>query len=240
MVGSADMNSVYMSASYLIDGSVLVDIPGGVLRELKRHGVESSEVKQVLITHLHADHTLDLPLWILKKTKEVPSVGEKGIPVYAGRNCCGRLEQITGCSFFTSLTAEKIAKFVDWRTEDEFAIDHLSFKRIPVSHGTLPDCCGYMVTDGEMSVGFTGDSCLCDGVRKLASSCDLLFCDCDLITGNEKHMGIDTLIKLKEEYPGCRIIATHLKDETRARLLELGDCGIGIAVDGAFYGNEGL
>jgi len=237
VIGSADMNSIYMSASYLIDGSVLVDIPGGALRELKRAGIESEEVKHVLITHLHGDHTLDLPLWILKKTKQKPEIGDKGIPIHAPAESCEKLKHLVMDSFSTSLTAEKMEKYVDWKTEDEFTIEaaqaeQLKVTRIPVRHGSLPDCCGYIISDGRTTVGFTGDSCLCDGVKELAATCDILFSDCDLIEGNEKHMGIDTLRQLRNEFPGCSFIATHLKDETRGQFAKLGDIGIGLARDG--------
>jgi len=237
VIGSADMNSAYMSASYLINQTVLVDIPGGVLRELKRQGTEET-VRHVLITHTHADHTMDLPLWILKNSKRNPEDAHHVISLHSEKINLDRMRALTGMSFFSSLTEERLEQLVEWNADDAFRIGNLLFRRVPVSHGKVTGCGGYLVTDGEMTAGFTGDSCMCDGVRKLASSSDILFCDCDLITGNDKHMGIDTLMELHREFPDCRLIATHLKDETREKLKELGSTEIGIAEDGAVYGNS--
>ena len=233
ILGSADMSSTYFSASYLINGKTLVDIPGGTCRELAKRSIRPQSVENVLITHMHGDHMLGLPEWALIRTKSVPAPEEGSIRIGISREQKPRLESIVRNSFPTTLTEEKTGRFFRWIEDSAFSLEELQIRRIPVCHGILPDCFGYLMTDGSATVGFTGDSCLCDGVREIVSSSDLVFCDCDLINGNEKHMGIDDLMRLAAEFPGKRIIATHLKDETREELKRLKPEGILIAADGA-------
>ena len=232
VIGSADMNSRLFSASYLINGSVLVDIPEGTCRELSKREIRPESVAAVLITHMHGDHILGLPVWALRKTKTVPPPQEGSIRICVSHAQKDTLESIVRNSFSTSLTEEKTGRYFRWIGEDEFTLPGLKIRRIPVKHGSLPDCSGYLVTDGCVTVGFTGDSCICDGVREIVSSADLVFCDCDLITGDQKHMGINDLRSLVKEYPGVKIVAAHLKDETRSELSRLKPEGITAAADG--------
>ena len=235
ILGSADMNSACFSASYLVNDRYLVDIPEGTCRELRRLGMQAEHIDAVLITHLHGDHTLGLPVWALKKTKMNPPPQSGGIRICADPMQKETLEHLIHGSFSTSFSEEKTGRFFRWIGESRFDLDGLHVERIPVRHGILPDCFGYLISDGNGTVGFTGDTCLCDGVSHILSAADLVFCDCDLITGNEKHMGIDDLSALAEEYPNTRIVASHLKDETRQALLQMQPNGIRIAADGEEY-----
>lgn len=232
ILGSADMNSACFSASYLINEKVLVDIPEGTCRRLTKTGIRPESTDAVLITHMHGDHMLGLPVWALKKTKVTPPPANGSITICVPAAEKENLQAIVCGSFATSFTEEKTGRFFRWICEDSFTLGDLKVTRIPVTHGILPNCCGYLITDGTVTVGFTGDSCLCAGVKTIAALSDVVFCDCDNITGNEKHMGINDVTALTKEFPHARFIATHMKDETRAALLRETPAGITIASDG--------
>lgn len=235
ILGSADMNSLSFSASYLINGRVLVDIPEGTCRRLKELGHVSEDMEAVLITHLHGDHILGLPVWALKKTKRLPAPEDGSIHICADESQKAMLEHLICSSFATSFSPEKTGRFFRWTCDGTFSLDNLQIRRIAVKHGSLPDCFGYLVSDKAVTVGFTGDSCMCEGVREIASNVDLIFCDCDLVEGNEKHMGIDDVEALAYEFPNVHIIASHLKDETRAVLARKRIRNVTAADDGAVY-----
>ena len=225
--GSADMTSEKMSAACRIDDRILLDLPGGALKEMKRNGQDPLSYDHVLITHMHGDHMLDLPVFILEKVK----TGGK-LTVCAEKEIMEDLMTLSRLSFRTSLTPDRLEGHLFRNTKEEFEAAGHQIKRIPVSHGTLPHCSGYLVRKDGVTAGFTGDTCLCENVFRMAAASDLLICDCDLVTGNEKHMGMDDLKKIRKEVPGCRIIASHLKDETRAVLLSEKPEGIEAAEDG--------
>lgn len=231
VIGSADMNSERFSAGYLINGTILVDIPEGTCRRLLSLGIVPETVGAVLITHMHGDHILGLPVWALKKTKTTPPPEEGSIKICVNAAEKDALEGIVKNSFSTSFTGEK-GKGLCFCCEDRFQLNGFFVTRVPVIHGNLPGCFGYLISDGHAVAGFTGDSCLCDGVRKIAEASDVIFCDCDRIAGNEKHMGIDDLKKLAKEFPRVRIFASHLRDGTREELLRTAPAGVTAADDG--------
>ena len=77
---------------------------------------------------------------------------------------------------------------------------------------------GYIFATENIKVGFTGDTTICKNVEYMASVCNYLFCDCTLIKGDKKHMGIDMIITLNKKYPDCKFIVSHLDDSTRKEL----------------------
>ena len=232
LTGTGPIWSRYQSASALINGNIMIDMPNGIFKSLMTEDNSRDKIDHVILTHMHGDHILGLPVWALRKTKTVPPPQEGSIRICVSHGQKDTLESIVRNSFSTSLTEEKTGRYFRWIGEDEFTLPGLKIRRIPVKHGSLPDCSGYLVTDGCVTVGFTGDSCICDGVREIVSSADLVFCDCDLITGDQKHMGINDLRSLVKEYPGVKIVAAHLKDETRSELSRLKPEGITAAADG--------
>ena len=56
-----------MHALALLDGSVLVDAPSTALVQLRRVDISPANLKHLLITHWHADHTFGFPFILLER-----------------------------------------------------------------------------------------------------------------------------------------------------------------------------
>ena len=84
LLGTGAIYSKYNCASELIDDKILVDAGNGVLKELRKVNYDLSELKIIIITHLHADHYADLPALILnleveENLKPIYIAGPKGL-----------------------------------------------------------------------------------------------------------------------------------------------------------------
>ena len=67
ILGSGSIYSKDNSASYLIDNKILVDVPNGTCKILKRIEVEPNDISDIVITHFHGDHYFDMPFMLLSK-----------------------------------------------------------------------------------------------------------------------------------------------------------------------------
>ena len=67
LVGTGSIGAKQLSASTLINDEILVDVPNGIIKRLKQTGHDILKIKVILITHLHGDHFLDIPFFMLEK-----------------------------------------------------------------------------------------------------------------------------------------------------------------------------
>lgn len=58
IIGSGSIGATDMSASTLIDKKILIDVPNGIVKHIKKLGYNTGEIESILITHLHGDHFL--------------------------------------------------------------------------------------------------------------------------------------------------------------------------------------
>jgi len=205
-IGSGNMYSINNSASYLINDSILLDIPNGTCKELKRKNINIMDINHVIITHLHADHFFDLPFYLLSRSNN----NIQNSIIYCKEEDNKKLLKLIDISF------PNVRKYLSiaFNNKDNFTIDNLNFERRKVNHGDDIESYGYIVSDNNITIGFTGDTSLCKEVEIMASICSTLICDCTRIKGNNYHMGIDNLEYLSKKYK-CKIYASHIEDETR-------------------------
>ena len=199
---------------YLIDGSVLLDCPPGATKQLIRMGVSPLAVTDVLLTHFHADHYFDLPFLILARYKKTETPLRVHCPE-EGRRILPRLLSLA----YPDIPLETVPLTLDH--EDRFSAAGYSVERLPVSHGAMEPCFGYILEKEGLRVGFSGDTTLCPSLERMAVSCQHLICECTLSAANAKHMGVDALTTLHRACPGCRLYATHMTDAAREKLRDI-------------------
>ena len=85
VIGTGAIYTKYNSACTLINNELIVDMPNGTLKQLLKMNIKPEKIKTILITHLHGDHTADLPFFFeyvfefLKDKREITVIGPKGI-----------------------------------------------------------------------------------------------------------------------------------------------------------------
>lgn len=216
LVGSGSMWSCRNSACGLLEEHILLDIPNGTCRALRRMGRRPDVVTHLFLTHLHGDHCFDLPFWVLECLKfDLP---KEPITVHFAEEGIPYLKRLIREAFPATVSEEKLQRYVRWDPSEAGETEGISFQRFLVDHGNIAPAFGYRFEKDGVSLGFTGDSCLCPGVELLFESCGTVVADGMLPRGNDKHMGADTLESLAKAHPSCRIYATHLNDNTRELL----------------------
>jgi len=164
-------------SGYLIqvDGErpVLVDCGHGVFGELIAHA-DPSEVA-VLLSHLHADHCLDLAAMLVwrrwspqRATERSPLYGPPGTALRIGAACSeypGEVDDISDTY-----------EVHEWSDRQAIQVNGLTVEPIKVNHP--PSTFGLRMTgpDGEVLV-YSGDTGMCDEAVDLARDADLFLCE---------------------------------------------------------------
>ena len=232
LIGTGSISANSMSACALVDGTILVDCPNGVTKRLQQGGVKIEEVGLVLITHFHGDHDFDMPflLWkrrLANKLNTNPKFKPTPLIIIAPKGAAARyaeMAKLTGISNQYEETPEP--SFVEVESKHYKGIEFDKYKITPykMKHGEL-ECYGYTITRGGKTVGFSGDTALCEGVESLIKSSAVAIVDVATPTpeGEEaKHMYLPELEDLKSRFADCKIMPTHMTDDTRKQLKKKG------------------
>ena len=216
VIGSGNIRSTSNSASYLIDKHIMVDMPNGCCKAIKKLGYDEDEIKYVLLTHFHGDHFFDMPFYLLGRihSKNI----DKNIYIFTSKDGIKKIQKLTKIGFPNSLDKIYANTIINYITNLRFSIEDIEVEKVLVNHGELKPAYGYILTRNGISVGFTGDTHLCENVEYLLAKCTYLFADCALTIGNDKHMGIDNIEYLSNKYPNCTIIVSHMDDLVREEL----------------------
>lgn len=70
VIGTGTMGSVSRGNQSILVDDILFDIGSGVVKKIESLKIYTKTVKYLVITHVHADHFLDLPNFLIRKKHE--------------------------------------------------------------------------------------------------------------------------------------------------------------------------
>ena len=215
LIGTGAMYTAYNSACSLIDNKIIIDMPNGTVKQMLKLGIKLQDIDTILVTHMHGDHTADIPFFIkyifnyLKSTKEIKIIGPVGIKK--------KIIQLFNAYNFENeeeFNREFNIEIIEV-LKNKVSIDNYIIKSYEVVHGEEKPALGYVIND---KIGFTGDSGLCEGIEKIFKNSKLVVSDSSLINGDDCHLGFDNLQYLVRKYKN-KIFCTHLRDKTREEII---------------------
>lgn len=232
LIGTGAIYSKYNSACTLINEDMMVDFPNGTLKQLLRSNHTPENIDKIIVTHMHGDHIADIPFLMLYKYKEKKI--EEDTYIIGPKGTEKAIKQLfEAYNFFIGEGIKKHMKFIELEENQTLDATDSRYKiqSFPVLHGKMSPAYGYII---DNKLGLTGDSGLCETVRKIIKNSNVIIADCSNIQGNEAHMGIDNLSLLAKQY-NKTIIPTHMKDTTRAELNQLNIDNILTKIDGDIF-----
>ena len=217
LIGTGAIYTKYNGACTLINDDMIVDMPNGTLKQLLKKNYNPDKIKTILITHMHGDHTADVPFFLKyvynfsKINNEIVIIGPKGI-----ENQIIKLFDAYRFEDRKEIEQSMKIKYIELDQENEIIKDINGYKvqSLLVSHGEENPAYGYIVND---AIGLTGDSGICKGVEEIVKNSKITIADTSLFEGDSCHMGINNIKYLVVKYEK-QIIATHLRDITREKL----------------------
>ena len=183
--GGPDLRDKRASASYLVwkDGKalVLIDAGGGSALRFGESGAEMSQLKVILFTHFHADHSSDLPALVLSSGFEGP---KHPLPVFGppGSDAFPSTTEFLDGLFGKSHGAWRYMSHYLLQPHDVvagdtpvnvFRSDDFSVDAVRTDH-VYPPALGWRVDIGGKLIVFSGDTGgQGQGLPRLAENADL-------------------------------------------------------------------
>ncbi|MGZ4486687.1 MAG: MBL fold metallo-hydrolase [Nocardioides sp.] len=161
---------------------VLMELGSGALGALHRHA-DPLSVDAVLLSHLHADHCLDLcGYYVLRKYH--PQGPQPRIPVWGPDGTAGRMARAYDLPEDPGMTEE-----FDFRVWDgEVRIGPFTVEPVPVDH-PVP-AYGLRVTADGRTLAYSGDTGPCHGLDVVAHDADLLLAEASFQVGGDNPDGL--------------------------------------------------
>ena len=236
LVGTGSIWSTSNSACTIINDKILVDIPNGICKALLKSGHNLQDIDGCIITHLHGDHYFDIPfllksqLNVLKKREtEFVIIGIKGI-----EESIKSLVELSFKGTYEKMKENLKLRYIECEELKDYKVfnNDIKITSIKVEHSDKYNSYGYLIVNDGLSIGFTGDSRICDGVYELLEKSDILVADMTYEDSDNHHMGINSIEELARKQPSKTIVTTHMKDETRMLASKLEGKNIIIPEDG--------
>jgi ribonuclease Z len=214
--GSA-FSSCGCNAGYLVDGRVLVDCGAPVPALVRRAATSVHALTLILLTHFHADHSFTLPTILgAKAFADPPDPGTLVIGGPVGtREYVNRLLSVGYGSHIRHEVASKVApEYVVLQDGSDVEIAGYRVRSHAVVHSTGPSLAYRLTGPDGASVGFSGDSEMCAGLRRSIAGCDLYVCECTGWDGPSPggHLWRDEVASLMAANPETRFLLSHLSE----------------------------
>ncbi|TDD19032.1 MBL fold metallo-hydrolase [Nonomuraea diastatica] len=229
------------ASCYLIEADgfrMLLDFGSGSLGALQRH-IGLYDVDAICLTHLHADHCLDVCGYHVVRTYG-PAAPYPIVPIYAPADAPRRLAAAYGMPDEPGL--ETAFDFVPLEP-GSFEIGPFSLTAGLVNHPV--EAYGFRVTGDGRSVAYSGDTGESNELVKLAAGADLLLCEASFVERPGLPPGLHLTGRQAAEHAAKadvgRLVLTHLVpwNDQATVLREASEGGFGgpleLARSGAVY-----
>ncbi len=156
---------------------VLLELGNGALGALHRYA-DPLTVDAVLVSHLHADHCLDLCGYYVMR-KYHPDGAQPPIPVWGPDGTADRMARAYDLPVDPGMREE----FDFRRFEGPFTIGPFEVEPIRVDHPV--EAFGLRVRAGGATLAYSGDTAPCAGLDELAAGADLLLAEASFRSGDD-------------------------------------------------------
>jgi ribonuclease BN (tRNA processing enzyme) len=200
-------------SSFLIGERILVEPSPSVLRNLQVAGKRLDDVDVIFISHFHADHTFGWPFLLLTALREQrPSdlwvVGPPGIGAFLQNMLkAGALDHVV--AWARERPGTFALHYVEV-TEQPQEAGGVRFRAVRVDHDPVLECFGFLFEVGGRTIGYSGDTTLCPGLREIAAGADVLVMECNAHDDRSPvHLAFNDVRAIREECPALPLVLTH-------------------------------
>jgi ribonuclease BN (tRNA processing enzyme) len=228
-------------SSYLVEHDgfrLMVDAGYGAVGALQRHG-DLLDLDAVLISHLHADHCIDLVAYSYARFYD-PRGCAPPLPVWGPAGTAQRIANAIETS-----RPGWLDKVYDWRVIDGAPLEIGPFAVSMTRTNHPVECYAVRIEAGGRSLVYSADTGRCDALVDLARGADLLLCEASWPDRADHPSGVHLCGREAGEHATRAgvgsLLLTHLvpawgdEQATLAEAKATYDGQLGLARDGATY-----
>ena len=205
------------ASCYLLEAEgfrLVVELGNGAIGSLQRY-VELFGVDAVCLSHLHADHCVDLYSYSIARMYS-PAGPQPPIPVYGPSGTRERIGTIHGSEgdaygLMSRFTFETLAA-------GKFSIGPFDVTAVRMNHPVKTF--GFRFSYGGRTIAYTGDTGETDDVTRLARDCDVFLSEAAFLDGPDLPPDLHLTARQAAEYAvragAGELVLTHLQPWTAA------------------------
>lgn len=188
---------------------LLLDLGPGCLERLEAIGAGYAEIRTILLTHLHPDHTLALPR-LLSAMKNDPGVEGGAVLRLFGPGGTRRFVE-SWENVYPGITGGVSVEITELEDGDRFTEGDIDIIAASAVHGKDP-ALSYRISSRSASLVYTGDCEYSTALADLSSGADLIVSECSFPDGSGAagHMTPSSAGRLAAESGAARVILVHL------------------------------
>lgn len=192
------------TSGYLLktkDKTVIIDMGSGVFSRIQTI-ISPESVDAVFISHFHADHSADMPIfaYYLQQLEKSGSFNGK-IKVYCPKSECLLYNYIKSFKYFDIINVE----------EETVAVGGTKFEFFKMKHPEISY--GVKISDGKSVFAYTGDTNECESISKLIKNADVALMDGGLTENDYStaapHLSMKKCVEYGEKL-AKRTVITHI------------------------------
>ena len=206
--------------AFLINDHILIETSPTVLPNLHRIGLDRQGIDVVFLSHFHADHSFGWPFLLLDalaqhRTADLWVVGPPGIEEFLNQMVhAAAFDHIA--AMIRTATGGFSVHYIEVN-EVEQSAGGVCFRAVRVEHDPMLECYGFLIEQNGRTLGYSGDTRLCPGLRRLADAADVLVLEATARHGViGGHMDLEGVRRLREEFPRLPFILTHTSQDVDA------------------------
>lgn len=216
LVGTGSIWAEDLSACALIDNTVLIDCPNGLVKALKKDKINIREINMCVITHFHADHYFDIPFLLLELGMK--DVRKQNFIIIGPKGLKKRIDMLFSLAYpelWEKVRNDSKLQMIEITDEKKPVVcNDYTITPYKVIH-EFYEAYGYTISTAGKIVGFTGDTLLCSNVEEIVQKSKITFADMSFETNSKAHMGVKNIVELKERYTNHIIVPTHMSEDAR-------------------------
>jgi ribonuclease BN (tRNA processing enzyme) len=212
-------------AAYLVqgpEGAFLLDCGAATLQAMKRFGIDPGVIDSIFISHLHGDHFVGIPFFLLEFRYEQQ---RKRPLLIAGPP--GTEERIRALlrATFREFSGERLPfalEFSEMNPDSPVSFGALRVEPFRVPHQETEISLGFVVQVAGRRIVYSGDTGWTEELIKRSHAADLFICECCYFeTRLPFHLDYPRLKENRQRFTAKRMILTHLGREVLARRSEV-------------------